>query len=262
MVCGVNDFSVNGPEPIGFFTVSLVGSAKVDHWCLGTTNWLRILVWFTNCELGKVSVTWFPLEEMSWYGMALVFSPAFCLEQGEGVRHVLGGERLAVRPLDVVADGEGELLEVVRPLPLRGQPCLALVSGAGLVGHHQGLVDHVAVAQRGAGRGAQERVVVLGLGAVGHPDVQHGRGVLAATGLAGAATGDGAEGQHTGKRDHDGAFDAHFSPLVFSWFPAGRRETEWVSRWVRAWFIRAGPVRSHPAGVMEPVGWRRRERGA
>ena len=49
VVCGVNDFSVYGPVPIGFLSVSVVGSAMVDHWCFGTTNWVSTLVWFTNC---------------------------------------------------------------------------------------------------------------------------------------------------------------------------------------------------------------------
>jgi len=31
VVCGVNDFSLYGPVPIGFFSVSWVGSFSVDH---------------------------------------------------------------------------------------------------------------------------------------------------------------------------------------------------------------------------------------
>ena len=38
VVCGVKDFSVYGPVPTGFLTVSVAGSAIVDQMCLGTTG--------------------------------------------------------------------------------------------------------------------------------------------------------------------------------------------------------------------------------
>src|SRR6195952_3388803 len=62
-------------------------------------------------------------------------------EQLERVRDVVAGHRRAVGKLDVVPDGQDQLLEVVRPVPLRRQPRLSLVGGLDAVVHHEGLVD-------------------------------------------------------------------------------------------------------------------------
>src|SRR5882757_1870573 len=61
VVCGVNDFSLYGPVPIGFFTVSWLGSLKVDHCAFGTTKTVRTLFWFVNWDLVKVRSTLLPL---------------------------------------------------------------------------------------------------------------------------------------------------------------------------------------------------------
>jgi hypothetical protein len=77
MVCGVKDFRVYGPVPTGFATVSVAGSLYVDQTCLGTTNVVSTLVWLTNWDEVKLTVTWLPLALMSPNGSA------FWLRAGE-----------------------------------------------------------------------------------------------------------------------------------------------------------------------------------
>ena len=59
----------------------MLGSLMPDHWCLGTTTVVRIFVWLTNCEDGKVTVTWLPFAPTSPYGIALLFRAGVLLRR-------------------------------------------------------------------------------------------------------------------------------------------------------------------------------------
>ena len=65
-VCGVNDFSVYGPEPTGVLFSSPFGSETFSQMCLGTIGICAIaFCWLTNWGVLNVMVTSEPLAVAS-----------------------------------------------------------------------------------------------------------------------------------------------------------------------------------------------------
>src|SRR4051795_11338562 len=70
----VKDFSVYGPEPIGFLLTSVPGSLIFSQMCFGTIGvCAMILTWLTNCGDSKVTCTTLPLAVILPNGISFAF---------------------------------------------------------------------------------------------------------------------------------------------------------------------------------------------
>lgn len=74
VVCGVNVFSLYGPEPTGVRFGQVSGFSTFSQMCLGTTKIEVILFWLTNWESLKVRTTLPPSTAMPSKGMPSLLS--------------------------------------------------------------------------------------------------------------------------------------------------------------------------------------------
>ena len=128
--------------------------ATLLHVCAGE----RLIEFGTVCVLGRedqfdVSI----VDDLGGAGRAVGVEGRGVVDQVEGEGHILGGERLAILPLDTFSGGDGQLGAVFVPLVACGKHRSRILI-RGEVVPVQGLVDH---AQRGTERCGRERVEVL-----------------------------------------------------------------------------------------------------
>jgi hypothetical protein len=133
-------------------------------------------------------------------GVADVVDRGGAREQVVGEHHVVGGERLAVGPGDVVAQRDLELRAVVVP-GVVGAEQRDRVGLGGLVDEEQLLVDRAEPADPGRGERVEVDLVVAGLAGVGDERGAVARGAGAARAAAVAAAARGEQGERRGSGD-------------------------------------------------------------
>lgn len=74
VVCGVNVFSLYGPEPTGVRLGQVSGFLTLSQMCLGTMYCWMILFWLTYCESSKVRTTFLPCASTPPHAMPSALS--------------------------------------------------------------------------------------------------------------------------------------------------------------------------------------------